>query len=348
MHKAIGIVQTGTVFGEQGRITASARTVPAKPAVSSPSAGPYQMRMSVEAWCAMLDNPRQRDTERRVHKATRTGGHLRVSSPVHAQTFAAQLPDGRMIKLDGHTRAWCWEHGRLAPPEQVLVTVIPAADMDEVKSLYNQFDDPRASENLQDKLSGALREHDLVLRSGCFSQLYASSLRAAHNLLFLGKQQPDLYAMVGQWKPLLQVIDTHGYGRMLAAAQAAMMLGYVRYPGTAQATGMMDFWESFFSGAKSGVAGRWLPAEALRYTLNLEKAQGAGGQATDRWMNYTLAAMNRHIDGKWYRGKSEPHGLLGTGGRTALVEWTQPARERVSGMSFAEIAELVSTKKEGV
>jgi hypothetical protein len=299
------------------------------------------MRMSVDAWCAMLDNPRQRDTEKRVRKATRPGGHLRVSSPVHAQTFAAQLPDGRMFKLDGHTRAWCWEHGRLIPPEQVLVTVIPAADVDEVKELYKQFDDPRASENLQDKLSGALREHDLDLRSGCFSQLYASSLRAAHNLLFLGKPQPDLYTMVGLWKPLLQAMDARGYGRMLAAVQASMMLGFVTYAGTARLPGMLDFWETFFSGAKSGVAGRWLPAEALRYVLNLEKAQGAGGAATERWMNYALAAMDRHIDGKWYRGKSEPRGLAGDGGRAALVEWTQPARDRVGAMTFSEVADMI-------
>ena len=313
--------------------------------------GPYSMRMSVAEWCAIPANPRQRDTEKHAQKATRQGGHLRTASPVHVQVSAVRLPDGSMVKLDGHTRAWCWERGLLAAPEQVLVTIIPVADMEHAKELYKQFDDPRAAESLQDKLSGAIREHDLALRSGCLSQLYASSLRAAHGLLFSGRTQPDLYTIVGLWKPLLQVIDRRGYGRMLAAAQSAMLLGYARYSGTARAPGMLDFWAQFFSGAKSGVAGRWLPAEALRYVLNVEKTQGAGGASTDRWMNYTLAAMDRHIDGKWYRGKSEPHGLHGScvqqscgqqesGGRQALVEWTRPARDRMSEMSFHELADL--------
>ena len=301
---------------------------------------PTTMRMSVKAWCAVPENLRQRNTEKHAKKATRPGGHLRVASPAHAQVFAAKLPDGRLIKLDGHTRALLWELGELDAPEQVLVTVIPVRDMEHAKELYNHFDNAQAMETTQDKLSGALHEHGVVLRSGCFLKLYASSLMEAHRLLFPGKSA-NLYDVTGVWKPVLEALDICGYGRVLAAVQTAMLLSAVRYAGLREAPMVESFWTEFFLGAKSGTAGRWLPAEALRYVLEMEKVRGAGNAATERWIRYTLAALDQHIARKTYRGKVSPSGPVDVGDRSTIQEWVKPAYERLAVMSMENIADLI-------
>lgn len=49
--------------------------------------------------------------------------------------FAAALPGGRLIKLDGHTRAFLWASGQLQKPPCVYVRVYLAANMEEAKEL---------------------------------------------------------------------------------------------------------------------------------------------------------------------------------------------------------------------
>lgn len=301
---------------------------------------PTTMRMSVKAWCAVPENLRQRDTEKHAKKASRPGGHLREASPAHAQVFAAKLPNGQLIKLDGHTRALLWELGELEAPEQVLVTVISVRDMEHAKELYNHFDNAQAMETTQDKLSGALHEHGIVLQSGCFLKLYASSLMEAHRLLFPGKSA-DLYEVAGVWKPVLEALDGCGYGRVLAAVQTGLLLSVVRYAGLREAPMMESFWTEFFLGAKSGTAGRWLPAETLRYVLEMERVRGAGSAATERWIRYTLAALDQHIARKTYRGKVSPNGPADVGDRGTIQEWVEPARERLAVMSMEDIATMI-------
>lgn len=62
----------------------------------------HTLRMPLGIWFAMPDNPRQRDTENRARAASRK--HLQSPHPTHRNVSAAQLPDGRLVKLDGHTR----------------------------------------------------------------------------------------------------------------------------------------------------------------------------------------------------------------------------------------------------
>ncbi len=297
---------------------------------------PYTLQMSVESWCALPENLRQRDTEKHAQKASRNGGHLREASPEHAQVFAAKLPNGQLVKLDGHTRALLWERGVLESPGQVIVTVIPVRDMEHAKELYNHFDNAQAAETIKDKLSGALREHGLVFRSGCFSLIYSSSILDAHRFIF--GSASNLYETVGVWKPVLEAIDERGYGRVLAAVQTSILLSFVRYAGLPESLRLESFWEDYFNGAKSGTAGRWLPAEALRYKLEIEKKRGAGSLPTERWIRYSLEALDQHISRKTYRGKVSPNGPVGEGNRLTIQEWVAPARERLTRMSMEDIA----------
>lgn len=110
--------------------------------------------MTVDQWLAVADNPRQRDTERHALKAR----HLDSLSPTHAFVSAAKLPDGSLVKLDGHTRALKWRRGELARPPRLEVAIIEVRNVEEAKELYTHFDNKAALETAPDQVSGAFRE----------------------------------------------------------------------------------------------------------------------------------------------------------------------------------------------
>lgn len=294
--------------------------------------------LTPEEWYAVPDCPRQRNTEERVKKVLR--GHLKHASLTQANVAAARLPDGQLIKLDGHTRAYLWEHGLLARPERVVVTVIPAKNMDEVLEMYTHYDNSGATEHLADQLSGAMREHSVLLHSGCLSSLYASSLRQVNSLAFSDKGM-DLYDIVGRWKPFLLTIDALQYGRVLAAVQTILLLSFLRYANNKQVHDVRLFWDQFFAGAKASQERCWLPSEALRHVLNMEKKKGAGSQSTDRWMRYTVLALERHMAKKLYRGKDEPRALLQDHEefpKDLISLWVQPVRDLLCDHSLEEFS----------
>jgi hypothetical protein len=65
---------------------------------------------------------------------------LRQPSLAHLQVNAAQLPDGMMIKLDGHTRAELWRLNPDLAPEKVLSAVYQVKSVEEANELYHHFD----------------------------------------------------------------------------------------------------------------------------------------------------------------------------------------------------------------
>lgn len=63
-------------------------------------------KMSLHQWLQVPDNPRQRDTIRHATKAAKD--HLSEPSLTHLEVSAAELPNGELLKLDGHTRSYLW------------------------------------------------------------------------------------------------------------------------------------------------------------------------------------------------------------------------------------------------
>lgn len=300
--------------------------------------------LSPDEWIAVPDCPRQRNTEKRVKKVLR--GHLKKASLTQANVTAARLPDGQLVKLDGHTRAYLWEHELLAWPARVVVTVIPAKDMEEVLELYTHYDNSGATEHLADQLSGAMREHGVLLHSGCLSSLYASSLREVNSLGFSDKGM-DLYDIVGRWKPFLLTIDALQYGRVLAAVQTILLLSFIRYANRTQVFAVREFWDQFFAGSKASQDRRWLPSEALRHVLLVEKKLGAGAQSTDRWMRYAVLALEKHMEQKLYMGKEEPRALLRDyeeSDKGLVFAWSQPVRDALCHHTLEQVSNYLIGK----
>lgn len=164
------------------------------------------IKMTVDAWVSVADNPKQRDTARHAQKAVNK--HLKSSSPVQSVVHAGKLPTGEMFKIDGHTRALLWSENRLAKPSHVDVVVYPCADIAEVIALYDAFDNPTAADSTPDnlhsafRLAGHLPQCDL-LKEGAV----VSALRLLHWSV------PNLVPVVAYWIEEFVALDKLGLSR---------------------------------------------------------------------------------------------------------------------------------------
>jgi len=134
---------------------------------------PAYIEMTVEQWLSVPDNPRQRDTEHRLVKAK---SYLANPLPIHRFVCAAQLPDGRLVKVDGHTRAALWAHDLIPRPESVACTIIPVDDLEQAAALYWACDTPEASKQLKDYLFGTLKASGRVIKAKWVEQSIGGAL----------------------------------------------------------------------------------------------------------------------------------------------------------------------------
>ena len=143
----------------------------------------HTKKMMTEDWIAVEDNPIQRDTERHAEKAR----HLHTAHPTHSVVHAAELPSGKLVKLDGHTRALMWKRKDIPAPTQVVVVIYPVKDRSEAEQLYKDFDSKDAMETTRHKVEGAYNKHNFdpqspLLQTGNIVQ----GLRLAYGVLIGG------------------------------------------------------------------------------------------------------------------------------------------------------------------
>lgn len=110
--------------------------------------------MKTDQFIQIQDNPRQRDTEKHAKSAIKK--HLKEPSPSHLRVAIA-TNDREHWKLDGHTRAYLWETGKLEKPEYVKVDIYYVRNRQEAEDLYNCFDNRDAVETTADLIHGSLR-----------------------------------------------------------------------------------------------------------------------------------------------------------------------------------------------
>jgi hypothetical protein len=118
---------------------------------------PTIREMTIGAWIGVRTNSSQRD------HINRRAAHLDRLELQHLVVAVAQLPDGTLVKLDGHTRA----HRRQSVPERFPhhqtphVAVYPVASLDQAVAPYQTFDSKAAVESNRDQLAEALRFNSL-------------------------------------------------------------------------------------------------------------------------------------------------------------------------------------------
>lgn len=271
-------------------------------------------KMLAEDWIKVKDNPIQRDTEKHAAKAK----HLLTPHPTHSFVFAAELPNGKLIKLDGHTRALMWRRKDVAAPMQVTVGIIQVKDMDEVESLYKDFDSRDALETMRDKVYGAFSKHNFEPQSGLIQTgSLTSALRIAQGVLDGGTvtrgagagksnassaggklAKQDVYGMVDEWSYELHALDGFGLqqGRISSGVIAAFLLSYRRHGHK-----LTPFWQGVFANQGSKTGGQMDAIQAV-CELILGRRGSYGGSASADMCSRCLGGVNKWLkDEMMYR-----------------------------------------------
>ena len=144
-----------------------------------PHQSPSIVKLNVEDFISIEDNPRQRDTPERAQKANKRNGHLYQPHPSHTVVSIALIVDEEedtnllqesdvkeMVisktfdkrKIDGHTRSYLWDNGLLDAPDVVTCNVYFVSNIEQAKDFYRAYDSNKAVETGLDKLFSALRD----------------------------------------------------------------------------------------------------------------------------------------------------------------------------------------------
>lgn len=93
------------------------------------------MTMTVNDWLSVPDYPANREVGKRINKP-----HLKGDLKSAAmETVCAVSIGGRLMKIDGHSRAAAWEAGTLSAPNEVSVIIYYVSCMNEAHDLYDSF-----------------------------------------------------------------------------------------------------------------------------------------------------------------------------------------------------------------
>lgn len=256
---------------------------------------PIPMEVSVGNWIKMLDNPIQRDTERHSRRAR--AEHLSAPSPAHRRVSAVYCArDALTYKLDGHTRAYLWQSGELAQPDSVLADLYYAETLEEVKSLYLQFDSKSASETPVETVSGAMRGVGFAPQS---SLLQSGSLTAAmsHALgMRKGHGNSWVYSSLANFRSCLPIIDREHFKRSkFPSGVLAGLLIDVLVNGDRN----MEFWRAYNEGMGRKLGKSRDTAEYLGDAIVEMKLSGLGGRrAIERCFVVSYTCAQRYQGGK--------------------------------------------------
>lgn len=248
----------------------------------------YHLQMSTQEWAAVPDNPRQRDTERRLQRAK----HLLVRSPEHAVVHMAVSPRGEKWKLDGHTRAMLWTEQPELAPSLLLVVVYPVDDAADAADLYTHFDSPVAVETAADRVWGAFKECGFTPTSALLRRaMVATSVHAAEAAqsgLRQKRTSLSTYAVIAEWMPELRALDAISpdprrfNGPLLTAA----LLTLRKYPEKA-----IEFWSRYSDDKGTKLDKEMDGVEALtRFVMDGRSGKvdflDAAGKAISAFENY--------------------------------------------------------------
>lgn len=286
----------------------------------------HTKKMLVEDWIKVEDNPIQRDTEKHAAKAK----HLMTPHPSHAFVFAAELPSGKLIKLDGHTRALMWKRKDVEAPVQVQVGIIPVKDKAEAEQLYKDFDSREALETQRDKVYGAFGKHNFDPVS---SLLQTGSITAALRIAWAVLQgatvsrgtggsplnRVDVYVMIDEFSYELHALDGFklGTGQAPSAVIAAFLISYRKYGHK-----LTPFWRGVFGNTGSKIGSEMDAVQAI-HELILKRRGSYGGSAmgdmcarclmgVEKWLaDETLSQIPRPLDTLGYlAGHERPNERL--------------------------------------
>lgn len=260
-------------------------------------------KMSVEEFIALPDNPIQRNTERHLQKAK----HLLTPLPHHSHVAAAQLPGGRLIKLDGHTRALAWKRNIIPRPANLEVHIFEAKNMEEVAEFYKPFDSKDALETTPDKVSGALNGMGYTPQSGLIaSGAFNEALRYAWNGIYgYGRELRwrDVYEAINEFAAEIIAVDELllRKGQLPAGIISAIILSYRKHGDE-----VIPFWKAVIANAGQKSNGRMDGVQAVNELVLGRRGKGAGGSHALDILGRALSALEKYLADETLPGIPKP------------------------------------------
>lgn len=238
--------------------------------------------MRPEEWAAVPSIDVQRDTE--AH-AAKIEPHMRTFLSPHREVQAARLPDGSMVKLNGHSRDLLWRSGRIPAPDTLVVTVHMVEDLAQARQLYWAYDNASAVETSTDKVFGACRRLGME-----FTSAYCKEMRFSAALTPITPSHiKDKGARTEYWQEELKVLDRLGVKRaVFINPVTSIFLHTTRHYGDTS----LVFWITFAErGGVKDEAG-YCAIEALGAWLDARKKSGWGnGTSQKQIRNVVLGAF---------------------------------------------------------
>lgn len=272
-----------------------------------------RVKMTPAQWYAVPINPVQRDTEAHAKRAV----HLFSYSPDHAIVKMAVLPSGATFKLDGHTRAFLWETGKVKPPKELHVDIYECDDASAVRELYTHFDSRLAVETSVDQVTGAARMVGLEFSSGMLKRgRYGSALKRLHLLTFKTwsadwRSSSFIYEAVSVYAAELKLLDQVGpeHRRFQSGIVQAALATFRRRGPLA-----LEFWSRYArdAGRKDGTKLDAVQALTDIVSGNRRIVLG-GGALQDEFLNRGIAACEA-----FFRQQ-----IFAVGGNGGVPRWKQ-------------------------
>jgi hypothetical protein len=252
--------------------------------------------MDVPEWIAVPGNPRQRNTEERLRRSK----HFDVIEKPHLELRAGELPDGGLVKLDGHTRAAKWmSHLAEAPQGRVLFVIVhEIPDLDEAMRLYDMYDSQLAVEDSRDKVYGAFRQMGWTPESKFMRDArLTTALKLALTSVAGDPRFADPHLLVEYWFPECGRLDLVNLRtEWMNAGCTAAALATVRRRGDAA----VEFWRlvNHVGGTKDAIGMDGV--EALRYLIMDAKTRKKNFAAAIDTMHKAVACVEKYLSGDVY------------------------------------------------
>lgn len=198
--------------------------------------------MTFKEWEKLPTFLSQRDTASRAMKKVNIEKFMNPL-PTHFDVAAVCLRDGRMFKVDGHTRTVIWQAIGMIPKE-VHVRIYYCDSFDQARAIYDSIDERKSAKDSADTIYSAMRECNFTpispLVSSCkFGEALNLSFRAPCRGYSKAQQVKDAISTL---KILDQLLPTKE--DFPTPITAAALLSIKR-----DGSAALRFWRAFTSGA---------------------------------------------------------------------------------------------------
>jgi len=270
----------------------------------------FTVEMPTGTWIELHNHPLHRNVEKHASKDHWKLARRAVGAVAESQRWVIGAEcEGQLYKVDGHTRAYLWMHRRLPVPETVFATIYRCRTRDELLELYMTFENQASAERQTDRVTAAMREVGLTLRS---RRLRQGAFADALSLAWRGKtrgidatgrryEEFNLHQAIAAFADELRALDSVDptpevfYTGVCAAALLSLSMN----------PNSIEFFRDL---ADANIALRteppFTPVQAVRRLI--EDFRGKKKSARDRQAQETLCAVVLGAVDLWLQGPKTP------------------------------------------